>query len=94
MEENIRKFVELVKENPDLPVKIMVASDEKAEDFAYTSHGIKSVSISDWIETDEQFYMDIDDYVDELICNDDTLSENEIDLSKAIKVILIKTGAC
>lgn len=96
MEKHIEEFIKLVAENPEMPVKLMVDNDTLADDYAYTKHEIKSIKISDWIEYDEKFFTDIDDYIDDVMCWDENLDEKEVEKvahEKAIKVILIKTGA-
>jgi len=96
MEDKIKELIKLVSENPEMSVKIMVASDEMAEDYAYTKHEIKSIKISDWIEYDEKFFTDIDNYIEDVMCWDENLDEKEVTKvahEKSIKVILVKTGA-
>ncbi len=99
--EMILKAAELIKENPNLEVKLFV-SDEITE-FKYTSHEIYTVEISDYYDGEEygeEIILDVNKLAD--IIHDTVVKYHGeegtcIDCLKEAKtlmrkVILIKTG--
>lgn len=97
MDNNIIKLTELIKENPELEVKILVASEEMS-DCAFTLHKIDSVNISDWYYWEEygKYYNDVDKLADELQeINFEWYAEKCTQKAKSLmkKVICVYTGA-
>ena len=97
MDNNIVKLTELIKENPDLEVKFLVASEEISE-CTFTLHKIDSVNISDWYYYKEygKYFNDKNELADEIQeLNPHWYADMCIEKAKSLmkKVICVYTGA-
>ena len=94
MKDKIYELIKLMQDYPGLEVKLFVASDELLEDYAYTSHDIKSVEISQWCKVEEHIFIDEDELSEFYTEMMGTEEETALKLAREnlIDVILIKTG--
>lgn len=64
-EDHKQKLLDLVQENPHLPIKFMV-SNELAHDFSYTLHEIEKIEHTWILNEDEQIFIGLDEAKGEL----------------------------
>lgn len=86
-----KKFIQLVKENPDLPIKVFISGECYADDgcwFAGDVYGCEVTEIVSYEMYDEPRYYTKDDideiaeYIEEYICDEDeykNLSDEELE---------------
>ncbi len=81
---NIEKLIELVKENPNLPIIPMVNTDVVlSDDYNYWLGSFGTVEIGSYYVSDERIFFDLDDLTDQFLedhCCDDkweNLSDEE-----------------
>lgn len=65
----LEKLNMLVKENPDLEIKIQVFTDEINDDYEWWLMDVKSICVSDWGEYGGRYYCDRE-YLEEDIYDD------------------------
>jgi len=91
--EFIERIAALIKENPDLEARFMVASDEVSEDYKYTAHLIQRVELDVIYECNEGYLVgeeEIREYLE-----DEGISKHPADnIMDNLKLnILVYTGA-
>lgn len=77
MNENTKKLLELVKENPDLPIVPMVESEVVCDDgYCRWLGSVGSVGVGEYALFGERFYEERDDLKDAYYCNNTEIFEN------------------
>ena len=68
MNENAKKLLKLVKENPDLPIIPFVSTDVVAgDDFSTWMASFGDCEVGGYVVTDERVFTDKDEYIDKII---------------------------
>lgn len=87
MEKKLRELLDLVKENPDLPVKFMTACEVVGDDYGYWMGSIEQIKKTIYTSINERLYFDEDDIKEELC---ETIDDSVTDEEEIEKLLDIK----